>query len=672
MLLALAALCSMLALGLPPVAAAATVSPLPESDYAVRSACSAPEPGHAGCLALELEPRTSAARTHTHPLGMTRSGPIKALTPAEGGYGLRPQDLHNAYQLPTTAFSTQTIAIIDAYTDSTAEHDLGVYDQEFGLPGCTAADKCFKQLNQRGEIGKLPVANNNEKTEADGWAVETSLDIEAAHAICQNCQIMLVEANSATFANLEEAENTAVRAGATEISNSWGGPEQGITAQEDETDAFDHPGTVITAAAGDDGYLNWDATEASERGYPDYPASSPHVVAVGGTRLHLTAEGKWGEETVWNGDGASGGGCSTVLEAPTWQRSVADWSAVGCGSHRAVADVSADADPYTGVAIYDSTPESPTKAAPGWIPIGGTSVASPLIASVFALAGGAGKNAEGETVKYPARTLYENLTATPGSLHDVVSGSNGECSNPFEKGTGISGCTALQEAISCSEEAICLAKPGYDGPTGVGTPNGITAFESASEAERKAAEEKQAEEERVAAEKKAAEANDETGKGDKEESKPSEGNKGLEEADAGTTENPSSTTSSGAPLAAGPLPSQPLANPATSPPVPILSVPALTRTATAALSRDARPKVSQIAFAFTLNVAARVRATLAKLVRVHGRDHWELVPGTLTFQATKGRDRRRLSNSDALTPGRYRLTLTPQGGPARTLTFQVG
>jgi hypothetical protein len=714
----------------PAAASAATVSPLPESDYAVRSACSAPEPGYAGCLALELEPRTSAARAHTHPLGITRRGPIKTLTPAEGGYGLRPGDLHNAYQLPSTTFSTQTIAIIDAYTDSTAEHDLGVYDQEFGLPSCTAADKCFKQLNQRGEAGKLPVTKSNEKTEADGWAIETSLDIEVAHAICQNCQIMLVEANSPTFANLEEAENTAVSAGATEVSDSWGGSEQGeITPQEDETDAFNHPGTVITAAAGDDGYLDWDAKEASERGYPDYPASSPHVIAVGGTRLSLNAEGKWGEETVWNGDGAGGGGCSTELEAPAWQRSVADWSAVGCGAHRAVADVSADADPYTGVAIYDSTPESPTKGGPGWIPIGGTSASSPLIASVFALAGGAGKNANDETVKYPAQTLYEGLAGTPGSWHDVVSGSNGECTKPFENGTGISGCTALQEATNCSEEAICLATPGYDGPTGVGTPDGIAAFASASEAQRvkkaeeerkaeeekkaaekkaaekkkaeeeqkaaerkaeeekiaaekKAAEEKKAEEERKAAEKKAEEegksgtqkteekTNDEAGKDDEEEPNASGGDTGSEDEDAGSTEQSPSIVPSGAPLTTGPLPSEPLAHPA-SPPVPILSAPALTRTATAALSRDAPPKVSQIAFAFTLNMAARVRATLTKLVLVHGHDRWVPVPGTLTFTAAKGRGQRQLTNRDALTPGRYRLTLTPAGGAARTITFHV-
>ena len=172
---------------------------------------------------------------------------------------------------------------------------------------------------------------------------------------------------------------------------------------------------MITAASGDNGYLDWGLAEASERGFADYPASSPHVVAVGGTRLSLTAGGAWKEETVWNGDGAGGGGCSTVLTAPAWQQSVADWSAVGCGSHRAVADVSADADPYTGVAVYDSTPITEGEIEyRGWVPIGGTSVASPIIASTFALAGGAGTGAAGKRSHTPLRRCTRTSRPTPG------------------------------------------------------------------------------------------------------------------------------------------------------------------------------------------------------------------------------------------------------------------
>ena len=214
-----------------------------------------------------------------------------------------------------------------------------------------------------------------------------------------------------------------------------------------DSPAFDHPGTVITASAGDDGYLNWTMAaeaEAAEEAYysgADYPASSPHVVAVGGTRLSLSATGAWKEETVWNDDprggeenyGAGGGGCSTQFSAPEWQREVPDWAKVGCGTgaeaKRAVADISADADPYSGIAVYDSVPDyheemvgnkvETINTPLGWWPIGGTSVASPIVASMFALAGGS------HGVEYPAQTLYEHLGT--GLLHAVTSGGNGEC-----------------------------------------------------------------------------------------------------------------------------------------------------------------------------------------------------------------------------------------------------
>jgi hypothetical protein len=131
--------------------------------------------------------------------------------------------------------------------------------------------------------------------------------------------------------------------GATEISNSWDG-EEPVT----DSAVFNHPGVVITAASGDNGYLNWQSPEPAAIGHVGYPASSPHVVAVGGTRLSLTSEGAWAGESVWNGYGATGSGCSETFGAPPWQQELPNWSAVGCGSKRAVADVSADADPYTG------------------------------------------------------------------------------------------------------------------------------------------------------------------------------------------------------------------------------------------------------------------------------------------------------------------------------------
>ncbi len=450
-----------------------TVSPLPASDYVVRAVCPPPTPGHVGCLALELVPKSTAARAHTHPLGRPRSTPLVAGKAAkvceppkasEDCYGLRPQDLHSAYGLPTTSTSAQTVALVDAYDDPSAEADLKVYDEEFHLPACTTANGCFTKVNEKGNASPLP------ETEG-GWAEEISLDIEVTHAICQNCHILLVEASDTTYPSLAAAEETAAKLGADEVSNSWSGGEPAT-----DSSVFDHSGIVITAASGDDGYLNWQSQSLDARGTVGYPASSPHVIAVGGTRLSITDEGAWVGETVWNGDGATGGGCSEHYEAPPWQRSLADWSAVGCGSMRAVADVSADADPYTGIAFYDSTTIVEKKVDEygpiGWGTVGGTSLASPLIAATFALAGGAG----GE--EYPAQTLYKNRLKMPSSLHDVETGSNGECLESFNYETGLSGCTALEEAeSSCSSKDICLAGPGYDGPSGVGSPNGLTAFQ---------------------------------------------------------------------------------------------------------------------------------------------------------------------------------------------------
>jgi hypothetical protein len=417
--------------------------------------------------------------------------PLAAPSPGAGAFGLRPQDLHAAYDLPASASSAQTVALVDAYNDPNAEADLKAYDEEFALPACTAGSGCFKQVNQNGETGSLPFpktmkeleaarkgtrAQREEAEEATGWGLEISLDIEVAHATCESCEVLLVEAGVPSYEDLETAERSAAALGAGEVSNSWAGPEVGETPELESASPFDHKGIVITAAAGDEGYLDWGAEAASERGYVGFPASSPHVVAVGGTRLSLGAGSAWAGETVWNGDGATGGGCSVVFTAQPWQQSVSDWSGVGCGTKRAVADVSADADPYTGVAVHDTSPEceyqyeeAKVKHVLYWCTIGGTSVSSPLIASVFALAGGASK------VEYPAKTLYENEAKSPGVLHDVTTGSNGECTKPFSE-TGLSGCTTAEEAKSCASKAICVAGTGYDGPTGVGTPDGITAF----------------------------------------------------------------------------------------------------------------------------------------------------------------------------------------------------
>jgi hypothetical protein len=697
----------------PPIAGAivAAVAPLPASDYGVRPACGPPAPGDAGCLALQLVPETGAARAHTHPLGMTREAPIEtSASPAEGGFGLRPQDLRSAYfpneQPEASAATPQTIALVDAYDDPHAEADLAKFDQEFGLPVCTEANGCFRKVNQLGAKTPLPSSSG---AEANGWAVEISTDIEAAHSICQkNCRIVLVEAESPAFTALETAEATAGRPvadggiGATEISDSWGGSEQGVTIAEDDASAFNQPDLVITAAAGDDGYLDWDAEKASERGFADYPASSPHVVAVGGTHLTLSGAGDvWESEAVWNGYGATGGGCSTVFAAPPWQQSVASWAQMGCGTgataKRAVADVSADGDPYTGMAMYDSTGEcEDEEGVKGpWCTIGGTSLASPIVAAMFALAGGA------HGVAYPAQTLYENEVAALGSRHDVTTGSNGKCSKAFQP-DGLSGCTVTEEAASsnCSAELICLAGVGYDGPSGVGSPDGIDALlpgggeEGKRQAEEKQkAEEKQREEEAKRKQEKEEEEQRDAGSGGSGSGSGGSGSGGSGSGGGGSGSGSSSggsgsgtsgdATGTGATSgatagsttnAAGDGASSAGAtgtSSAASALIPVLSELALTHSAITAID-SARPQATRLAFVFTLTRPARVRVTLAKQVRVRGRTRWQTLPDTITIAAAQGRDGGRLSAHVALAPGRYRLTLTPAHGVARTLVFSIG
>jgi hypothetical protein len=274
------------------------------------------------------------------------------------------------------------------------------------------------------------------------------------------------------------------------ISNSWGSIEEG--GSSDAEAPFNDPRTVITAAAGDEGYLDWyhsfEECEARREfggncrleyaSAPYFPASSPDVVAVGGTRLKVTAAGRREEETVWNGQGAGGSGCSTMFNAQSWQQEAETWGAVGCGEKRAVADVSAVADPYTGLAVYNSTGfcetrypnESGRTEVQHWCTIGGTSLATPLIAASYALAGG------NNGAEYPSRYLYENARQNPGALHNITRGSNGGCNFALNAEEGLASCDAMYEAQACQGRAICTAGNGYNGPTGVGTPNGLAAL----------------------------------------------------------------------------------------------------------------------------------------------------------------------------------------------------
>ncbi len=649
---ALAAAATALLLAPGALAAGATVSPLPRSDYTVQDACGAPPSGHAACMAVQLVPRSTAARARTHPLGVTRAIADTAPSPAAGDFGLRPQDVHSAYELPEDASSAQTIALVDAYNDPNAESDLEAYSAEFGLPACGSGNGCFKQVNESGETASLPFPRTvselesarkgdaEERAEAElatGWDLEISLDIETAHGTCQSCRILLVEASSSSYSDLEAAERSAAQLGASEISNSWGGPEVDETTSQDSSSAFNDPGVVITASAGDDGYLSWGAENADERGYANYPASSPHVVAVGGTRLSLGPSGEWEGESVWNGSGAGGGGCSVVFSAQPWQREVAGFSAVGCETKRAVADVSADADPYTGLAIHDTSStcefryeEAKVKHVMHWCTVGGTSLSSPLIASVFALAGGAGG------VAYPSQTLYENAVKEPTSVHDVVTGSNGECGRPFEQTTGLSGCTAIEEGASCDAKAICLAGTGYDGPTGLGTPAGTAAFQATGAASR------------------GEEPEEEEGTGSAKEPvwKPPIG--GFRGGNGGATGGLTTVAGTGA---VAPITVQ-------------LSDLALTTKALLALDRR-RPRRAAVSFSFVINMATRVQAKLSRRMRRHRRLLWHTL-ATAMRTVGAGSNSGHFAGRSVLAPGVYRLTLSPSGGSASSISFRLG
>ncbi len=427
------------ALALLAAAAPATFAAHPAAHHKrsarIRRVCAAPRRGTASCLALRLLP-PSASSAAPAVAASTRARARRAVTYREPEVGyLTPQLLRQAYDLrqETASDSLQTIALVDAFNDPTAEADLAVYDKEFGLPACTAANGCFRKVNQQGTAAPLPETNGS-------WAVEISIDVQMAHAICNTCKILLVETEGDGFAQLGAGVNAAVKDGATEVSNSYGSSE--VSELESYGPAYyNHPGVVVTAASGDCGYLDVLCASEGEPAGASFPADSPDVVAVGGTSLKEAGAG-W-TSTAWN---EGGSGCSHIFSAQLWQLKLAEFAATGCGSGRSVADVSAIGDPNTGVDMYDSTLEAP-HAPTGWGVWGGTSVASPIVAAEYALAGGA------HGVPYPAQTLYEHL-GDASALYDVTSGKNGTCA----------GATSCEAAV------------GYDGPTGVGSPLGLSAF----------------------------------------------------------------------------------------------------------------------------------------------------------------------------------------------------
>lgn len=369
----------------------ATAASASSSSVHQKRVCAAASVGHAACDAHVV---TDAA--------------LKPLATTSYQSGYNPAQLRTAYNLTTS--STATVAIVDAYAHPNAAADLAVYRNQFGLGAAN-----LTEINQSGG-STLPAGDT-------GWGQEEMLDLEMVSAICPTCHILYVGGNSASFADLGTAVNTAVAMGATVVSNSYGGGES-----PNEVSAYasyyNHAGVAITVSSGDSGYG------------PQSPAAFNTVTAVGGTSLKLNGNNTRASETVWSG---AGSGCSAYVGKPSWQHDA------GC-SRRTIADVAAVADPATGVAVYDSYGST---GGANWFVFGGTSVAAPIIGAAYALSG--------NTAGVPAALAY---TAPAGSLYDVTSGSNGRC----VKGN------------NTAKAYLCTGVTGYDGPTGNGTPNGTGAF----------------------------------------------------------------------------------------------------------------------------------------------------------------------------------------------------
>lgn len=372
-------------LALAPQAAAA---PAPASEQA---SCAAVQAGHANCWAV----RTLAV-----------DGGRGVQPAAPSGYG--PADIQSAYRLPGGGSGT-TVAIVDAYDDPRAESDLATYRSQYGLPACTTANGCFRKVYQRGGTS-YPQGDT-------GWAAEISLDLDAVSAACPACRILLVESDDNNDPNMYAADDEAVQLGAKLVSNSWSSSES--SSQVSDERHWNRPGVLFAFATGDNGYA----------GGTQYPASSQYTLAVGGTSLHKDTGTRGWSESAWSG---AGSGCSAYETQPAWQKGVG----TGCAK-KADSDVSAVADPQTGIAIYDTYGQS------GWAQYGGTSLATPLITAMYALAGTPG------SADAPASYPY----AHTGLLNDVTAGGNGSCGAP-----------------------TCAARTGWDGPTGLGTPAGVGAF----------------------------------------------------------------------------------------------------------------------------------------------------------------------------------------------------
>lgn len=461
----------------------------PPATWVANKVCGAPAPGTKSCFAERLESNGGPVAPRTGKAGSGRATQAGPAGGPAGGY--TPAEVAKAYgvDVNASAASTQTVAIVDAYDDPTVKTDLAAFDSHYGIPAETSSS--FQVVNQLGATSPLPAANT-------GWAGEITLDVQAVRGLCRKCKILLVEADSNSDANLAAAVNRAAAMHATEISNSYGGNENDSGETPAVTAAYDHPGIVITASTGDDGWYGYDAVfdSSSSDGVSQVPASLPTVVGVSGTSLYLNADSTRASETVWNENGpkssdaslagrsrgAAGGGCSATYAAQGWQAHVSGYAALGCATaKRSSTDIAALADPYTGYDLYQTYGASPA----GWQTYGGTSLSSPVVAALWALAGGSGG------VPYPSLSLYghyQHDTSRP--FADVTVGGTGMCNtssktscarywngNPNTLGGGLTDCAfAATGTATLTNVGQCYAEVGFDGVSGVGTPKGLTGF----------------------------------------------------------------------------------------------------------------------------------------------------------------------------------------------------
>jgi subtilase family serine protease len=371
----------------------------------MRAACPPARPGYLRCFAL-YEPQAPVNAA----IGAGTTGS------ASRPRGLSAQDIESAYQLPVSRNPHQTVAVVDAYRTPDLGRYLDAYRAEYRLGACIQAGGCLQIVNQAGKSSPLPASGVG-----SGWDVETSLDVSMVSAGCPHCRILVVEARTPSYADFAAAEDTAARRGAQVISNSYGAGETGYELPY--VGAYEHPGHTIVASAGDEGF-----TAAQ------FPADLSDVTAVGGTVLRRAPGTRGWDERLWDTPaGAGGSGCSAYVAKPSWQHDP------HCPM-RTVADVSAVA---WDVPVYD-------KAEGGWLTVGGTSIAAPLIAAIYGLAGNAATIAPGYEYRH-ARRLFDIIRGN----NDWINGTHGS---------------------TCGYDYLCVAKKGYDAPSGLGTPDGTGAF----------------------------------------------------------------------------------------------------------------------------------------------------------------------------------------------------